>query len=550
MKGAPSQARSTKTFFQDILYGFRRDPNARVVPHGLLRADDKGWDLEDGYEATARSPLARQLNARHLQMIAVGGAIGAGLFINTGALLAVAGPGSLFLAFVIAGTAIYCMSQALGEMAVIFPVAGSFSAYSTRFLDPAWDFAMGWNYAIQWLTLIPLENTAASIAVDFWTKGGIPTAIWITFGVRWYGEVDFVVTVIKLTAITGFVLFALVIDLAGGPQGHFIGGEYWHDPGAFVNGFKGFCTVIPTAALAYEGAELIGLCAAETQHPRQMIPRAVRQTFWRISFCYVISLLFVGLIVPNNDPSLLQKSTAIGDTGVSPFVIAIRRAGVHGVDSVFSAVIILSTFEVANSSVYASTRTLAALAEQRQAPHFLSYIDRHGRPVFAILMALVIGLLSYLGAPATSTQITVLQWFTSISSLAGIFTWASICLCHIRFRQAWKMQGHSLEKLAFRSSVGVAGSWYGLTMFVVALILRIVTAIVPIGYESLSAAQRTSSFFQSYLTAPLVLLFYGGYKCLYRTRVVHPGTMNLSIGILQLTLEHIREEEEAKRARP
>ena len=134
-----------KTVFFDCVDSFRRDPNARALPPGITRSDDKPWDMEDAYEATARSPLSRQLKSRHLQMIAIGGAIGAGLFINTGRALATSGPGSLVLAFILVGSAVFCTVHALGEMAVLFPVAGSFSSYSTRFLDPAWGFAMGWK---------------------------------------------------------------------------------------------------------------------------------------------------------------------------------------------------------------------------------------------------------------------------------------------------------------------------------------------------------------------------------------------------------------------
>ncbi|KAI9827442.1 MAG: glyceraldehyde-3-phosphate dehydrogenase 1 [Thelocarpon impressellum] len=546
--------------FRDVVDSFKRDPNARVVPQGFMRADDGPWDLEDAYEATARSPLARSLKGRHLQMIAIGGAIGAGLFINSGRLLHIAGPASLLIAFAIMGISVFCTTHALGEMAVLFPIAGSFSAYSTRFLDPAWGFAMGWNYALQWLSLIPLEIVAATIAVNYWTDGTPSNAIWITvylivlvlfncLNVKAYGEAEFVLTMVKIIAILGFVIFALVIDLGGGPKREFIGGRYWRDPGAFVNGFKGLCSVITTAALAFEGSELVGLCSAETKYPRQSIPAAVRQTFWRLIFFYLVSLLMVGLIVRHDDPQLLASKVAVGDTSASPFVIAITNAGVGGLDSVMNAVILLACFEVSNSAVYASTRTMAALAEQRQAPAFLSYIDRQGRPMAAIVVALAIGLLSYLGAQSSASQIDVLTWFVAISGLSGIFTWASICLCHIRFRRAWKRQGHSLDELAFRSVVGVAGSWFALVAFIILLALQFWVAVWPIDYGEMSARKRARSFFQGYLAVPIVIGFYVTYKLMYRPQIVRSDNMNLSIGVLKLTLEQIREEERAKASR-
>ena len=223
-----------------IVDGFRRDSRAMALPPGMLRSDDKTWDLEDAYEATARSPLSRKLKARHLQMIALGGSIGAGLFINSGIAPATAGPGSLTLAFITVGSAVYATMQALGELTVLFPVAGSFSACSTRFLDPAWGFAMGWNYALQWLAVIPVELVAASIAVDYWTKNSTSNAVWITvywllllafncLDVRAFGEAEFVLTSLKFLAIVGFILFALIVDLGGGPSGHYIGGTFWHN---------------------------------------------------------------------------------------------------------------------------------------------------------------------------------------------------------------------------------------------------------------------------------------------------------------------------------
>ncbi|KAI9840672.1 MAG: glyceraldehyde-3-phosphate dehydrogenase 1 [Thelocarpon superellum] len=553
--GAPGQ------MTRDVVDSFRRDPNARALPPGMMRSDDKGWDLEDAYEATAHSGLARQLKSRHLQMIAIGSAIGACYFVTTGHALAQAGPGSLTLAFFLVGTAVFCTVQALGEMAVLFPVAGSFSAYSTRFLDPAWGFAMGWNYALQWIAVIPFEIVAGSIAFGYWTNGRVSNVVWIVvylvglailncFSVRMYGEAEFVFTSIKVTAIVGFIIFALVIDLGGGPQGQFIGGRYWHDPGAFINGFKGFATVVPAAAFCWVGAELVGLCAAETRYPRQSIPSAIRKTFWYLCFCYVIGTIMFGLIVSAADAQLNAPATAAGSPSISPFIIAIKNSGVRGLDSVFNAVIIVATFEVANSSLYASTRTMAALAEQRQAPAFLAYIDRKGRPMAGVLVCLCVGLLAFLGSTSADAQITVLVWIQSISSLAGIVTWASICLCHIRFRQAWKYQGHSLDELAFRSSVGVWGSAYAFVIFVWFLILQLWTAIEPIGYELLGPSDRASYFFQTYLTIPVIIAFWVFYKVLYRTQVVRIDNMNLSIGVLKLTLEQIREEERAQRMKP
>lgn len=199
-----------------VIDSFRRDPEASVTRSASLASDqDRGFDVEAANRAVAASPLLRRLKGRHLQMIAIGGSIGTGLFVGSGKALAVGGPASLLLAFLMIGIMIYCTVQALGEMAVMFPVAGSFAAYSTRFLDPAWGFAMGWNYCIQWLCVLPLEIVAASITVDYWKPELDLNSAWVAvflvviciinlFGVKGYGEAEFVFSMVKVISIIGY----------------------------------------------------------------------------------------------------------------------------------------------------------------------------------------------------------------------------------------------------------------------------------------------------------------------------------------------------------
>lgn len=273
-----------------IVESFKRDPHASVTRHASFSQPDssKSYDVESAAQATALSPLLRRLQGRHLQMIAIGGSIGTGLFVGSGKALAQGGPASVFIAFLLIGIMMYCTVQALGEMAVIFPVAGSFSAYSTRFLDPAWGFAMGWNYALNWLVVMPLEIVSASITIDYWLPNLSLNAAWVSiflilivtinfFGVQGYGEAEFVFAIIKVTAIIGYIILAAIINIGGGPNGSYIGFKLWDDPGAFDNGFKGLCSVFVTAAFAFAGTELVGLAAAEAANPRKALPNAIKQ---------------------------------------------------------------------------------------------------------------------------------------------------------------------------------------------------------------------------------------------------------------------------------
>lgn len=540
-----------------VIDSFRRDPDAHVTKgfHTGTGADGKVFDIEGAAANTADSSLQRRLKGRHLQMIAIGGSIGTGLFVASGGVLASGGPASLIIAYSMIGGMLYTTIQALGEMAVLFPVAGTFASFSTRFLDPAWGFAMGWNYALQWLIIFPLEIVAASFTVGYWNVNVSP-AVWVTIfwtiviainmcGVLGYGEAEFSFSIVKVVAILGFIVLGIVLNCGGGPDGSYIGGEYWSNPGAFNNGFKGLCSVFVNAAFAYAGTELVGLAAAETVNPGKSLPTAAKQVFWRIAIFYVVSLTIVGLLVPYNEPRLLS-GTSSADAKASPFVIAITNAGIDALDSVMNAVIMIAILSVGNASVYGSSRTLAALAEQGQAPRILAYIDRQGRPLIAILVAAAVGCLCFLAV--SSRRADAFEWMVAISGLSSILTWGSICLAHIRFRAGWKSQGHSLDELAFTSQAGVVGSWIGLTLNILILIVQFWVSFAPIGYASLTVQGRVENFFSSYLTMPVVMLCYFPYKRYYRTSFVKAEDMDLRTGRRDFSFPHLLAEERQERA--
>lgn len=340
-------------------------------------------------------------------------------------------------------------------------------------------------------------------------------------------------------------LLAIILVCGGGPNGSYIGGARWADPGAFHNGFKGLCSVFVTAAFAFAGTELVGLAAAETQNPRKSLPTAVKQVFWRICLFYIVSLTLVGLLVRYDNEQLLNGSGS-SDAKASPFVISIQQAGISGLPSVMNVVIMIAVLSVGNSSIYGSSRTLAALAEQRQAPHFLAYIDRKGRPLFAIIVASVIGYLAFLGA--SSKQGDAFNWMLALSGLSSIFTWGSICLAHMRFRSGWKHQGHSLDELAFRSQAGYWGSAIGFGFNCLVLVAQFWTGFAPVGYADMTTGELVTNFFQVYLAAPIVLAFYIPYKFYFKTPFITVDKMDLKTGRRDLDLGHLLAEERAERA--
>jgi len=345
----------------------------------------------------------------------------------------------------------------------------------------------------------------------------------------------------QLAATVIFMVISLVFVLGGGPDNgaynEYWGARLWYDPGAFRNGFKGFCSVFVTAAFAFSGTELVGLAAAETKNPLKSLPGAIRQVFWRITLFYIVGLTFVGLLVRSDNPDLLGASGA----DASPFVIIGRDGGLRGFDSFMNVVILVSVISIGVSGVYGGSRTMTALAEQGYAPKVFTYMDRSGRPLASVAFILIWGVLAYMNIAATGE--VVFNWFVSLSGLAALFTWGSICLAHIRFRKAWAYHGHTVDEIPFKAAGGVYGSWLGLFIIVVVLIAQFYTAVSPVG-KSVGTAE---DFFKSYLCLFVIMAFWITGYFWKRTGWLRTSQMDVDTGRRELDWDLInREREEMK----
>ena len=509
-----------------------------------------------------KSGLKRTLDNRHVQFIALGGGIGTGLFISSGTELATGGPGSLLINFIIIGIMLISVVFALGELAVTLPVSGAYSAYATRFIDPAWGFAMGYNYFIKWIISAPIEFTAATIMVASWDEDnnivpkGALLAMFIflitfinIFGVRGYAEFEFVSTLVKIITVIGLIIVLIVIDCGGTPNGVHLGAHTWHDPGSFNNAFKGFCSTFAGVAFAFSGSELVGLAAAETREPRKVLPKACQQIVVRILIFYILSLFLITLVVPYDHPRLQSGSGSAYDPSRSPFVIAMDIGKIKVLPHIINAVIILSTLSVSNAAVFASSRTLLSLAEQGFAPKLFCYVDRAGRPLPAVILTLLFSFISFLIYSAD--QSTVFSWLVGLSGLAMIFAWGSISLCHIRFRKAWIKQGNSIAELPWASPFGVTGSYIGLAVSILVVAANFYSSAFPIGEGDLSSDDRAYHFFEKMISLAVIIVFFVGYKLYHRTRIVSLDDMDLHTGRREaVPLEVLEQERAEKRARP
>jgi amino acid transporter len=363
---------------------------------------------------------------------------------------------------------------------------------------------------------MPLELTICTFTVQYWNKD-INAAVWITvfyvfivainiFGTLGYAEEEFVASLFKLIATIIFMIVAVVLICGGGPADgmyhEYWGARLWYDPGAFQNGFRGFCAVFVTAAFSFGGTELVGLAAAEAKNPGESMPGAVKQIFWRVSIFYILGLALVGLLVSSTDERLLNFQNPYSE-GTSMFVIAGKNAGLKGFDSFMNVLILVSVISICVSSVFAGSRTITSLAQQGYAPKFFDYIDRSGRPLFSVLLILAMGPIAYIAL--ASSGMDVFSWLYSLCSLCLLFTWGSICGAHIRFRAAWVKQGRSLDAIPYKSPCGVWGSWLSLALVIIFLAAQIFVAIAPPGTTELNDAE---GFFRAAATLPVILVFW------------------------------------------
>ncbi|CAK7905018.1 amino-acid permease Gap1p [[Candida] anglica] len=525
--------------------------NTGMTSRMVSEEEERGLtDVERAALRSANSQLSRSLKTRHLQMIAIGTSIGTGLFVGSGSALSNGGPAGLLIAWSLISTGVFATMQGLGELSVTFPVSGGFNIYATRFIEPAIGFAVGWNYFMQFLVLLPLELVAASITIKYWNHT-INSDIFVLIfwfsvlfitllGVRGYGEAEFIFSFIKVIAVIGFIILSIVLICGGGPTHEFIGGTNWRNPSPFAHGFKGVCSVFVTAAFSFGGTEMVGLTASESENPRKAIPKAIKATFWRICIFYLVSLTMVATLVRWDDDRLLGASSV--DATASPFVIAVVNGGIKAVPSIINVVILIAVLSVGNSSVYATSRSLNSLAEQGMAPKWTGYVDRAGRPLVAILITNVFGLFAFIAA--SDKQVEAFNWLLALSGLSSIFTWISINVSHIRFRAALNRQGRNTGELIYVAQGGAIGSYYGLILNLLVLIAQFWIGLFPIGGKP-----NAYDFFLSYLGLPVVMASWLSYKVWKRDWTlfirakdidVNTGRINIDPDVLQQELAEER----------
>lgn len=437
---------------------------------------------------------------------------------------------------------------ALGEVATFLPIPGAFASYATRLVDPSLGFAMGWIYWFSWASTFALELTATGLIIQFWEKS-IPIAIFIAIfwvliiilnmlPVSCYGETEFWLSSVKVLTVIGFMIFAICMNAGVGDEGY-LGFRYWVNPGPFnayllknpdqdaLAKFLGFWAVLIKAAFSYQGTELVGIAAGETENPRKTVPSAIRKSFFRIIFFFILTIFFIGIVVPANDDRLTASEgsgASANNANASPFVIAAKRAGVSALPSIINAVLLTVVLSAANSNVYSGSRILVGLAYEGFAPRFFVKTTKWGVPYWSVLFTALFGLLGFLNVSNAGSA--VFNWLLQIAGLAGLITWGSLNVCHLAFMRALKARGISRDILPYKATWQPYLSWYGLFFNTLIIFTQGFTSFVP--------SFSVTDFFISYLSLILFAVFYTGHKIVFRQPFVEPLEADIDTGRVEL----------------
>ncbi|EOA90317.1 hypothetical protein ACJQWK_07998 [Exserohilum turcicum] len=492
--------------------------------------------------------VKRGLKSRHIQFIALGGTIGTGLFLGIGGAFARAGPVSVLLGYTITGVVVFCMMQCLGEMATWLPLPGAIPQYAARYADPALGFAVGWNQWYNSSITLCAEISAAALLIDFWDQEQkYSPAIWISliivliivlniFAVSIYGEAEFIFASIKIITILGLLLAGFIIMLGGGPDHDRRGFRYWKE-GAMkeyvgkgdLGRFTGLWSTLVNAAFSYSGVEMVAVAAGEAENPRKNIPKAIRRVFWRILFFYVLGTFIIGTTISSNDPQLTNANAKGAQS--SPWVIAMKNAGISVLPSIVNAVILTSATSSANAFLYTGSRYLFSIAQNKQAPQFLLKCNKSGVPVYCVAITASISLLTYMSVSAGANK--VFTWFQNLTTIASLFTWCTICYTYVHFRKACIAQNVDRSTMVFRSRWQPYQAWIAFVYFGLIILFNGFKVFTEHPWRS----SQLTDFFTAYVGIPIFFLLYLFWKVFKRTKVVKASEADIWTGKAALDAE-------------
>ncbi|KGO42315.1 Amino acid/polyamine transporter I [Penicillium expansum] len=465
----------------------------------ILQGHDSIDDAEGQMEQIPMQQLRRDFKSRQVNMLAIVGALGTGLIIGTGTGLSRGGPGSLLIAYTVTGAVIYFVMTAI--------------------------FATGWNYFLKYAIVLANNLTAAGLVIQCW-RPDLNVAIWVTvfavvvisinvLHVGSFGEAEFMLSSIKIIALIVAMLTCLIVSLGRSPNHQRVGFRYWSEPGAFteyletgpVGKFLGFFACLVQSCFAYTGTEVVGVAFAETPNPRRNIPRAIRQTLWRISVFYILGVFLLGMAVPYNNDLLIGSTKASTGASASPYVIAMKLGNIGVLPDIMNAAILVFVVSASNTDIYVGARTLYSLAKEGHAPKIFTRTTKRGVPIYGVAATSMFSLLAYMNAAKSAS--TVFGYFVSLVTVFGTLNWVNILVSYLGFRRGMKKQGESREQLPYKGP------------------------LQPYGYNAFIPHFKLANFLTSYIGVAVYAINIVSWKIFARTRHVKAEEMDLITGRLE-----------------
>ncbi|WP_390407194.1 amino acid permease [Lacticaseibacillus jixiensis] len=448
-------------------------------------------------EEKTHTTLERKMESRHLLMISLGGVIGTGLFLSSGYTIHQAGPIGTILAYGIGAVVVYLVMLCLGELSVAMPETGSFHVYADKFINPATGFTTAILYWLTWTVALGSEFTAAGLIMRTWFPHS-PTWAWSALfmvviftvnalSVRFFAEAEFWFSSIKVVAIIAFIAVGLLAIVGIIPIKGFQHAPGLHNlvkDGWFPTGFKGVFTTMLTVNFAFSGTELIGVTAGETKDPAHNIPKAIHTTLLRLVIFFIGSIFVMAALIPWQKAGVTQ----------SPFVLVFNSIGLPYAGDIMNFVVLTAIMSAANSGLYASTRMLWSLANERMIPQRFAQTNRFGVPFAALCVSMLGGILALLSSVVAAD--TVYLVLVSISGLAVVIVWMVIALCEINFRKQFRQAGHKVSELGFVTP------WYPVVPWA-AFIMSLLSCVLIV----FDPTQRPSLYYM----VPFVLACYAFY---------------------------------------
>ncbi len=460
----------------------------------------------------------RGLKSRHAQMIALGGTIGTGLFVGSGATLARGGPAFILACYTIITVLVLFIVTAITEVAAHLPLTGgTMSYFGFRYGSNSLGFAMGWLYWYSLGILVPYEITAAGLVIDYW-QSPVNIGVWITifiivivglnfFPVSVYGETEFWFASLKVFMMIGLLILSFILFWGGGPNRQRLGFHYWKDPGAANTFIKegnagrmiAFTSTLILSAFPFVFApEMLVVTGGEMKSPRRNLPTAAKRYFYRLVFFYLGGVFAIGVICASNDKHLTNGGAGAKS---SAFTVGINNASIHGLGSVVNAVIITSAWSSGNSFLYLSSRSIYSLAIQGNAPAIFKKCTRRGVPYMAIAASAAFSPLAYLNCAKSGS--TVFTWFVNLTNTSGFISWTCCCIVYLRFRKACIAQ--RVTDLPYHSFMQPWGAWIALVAFVIMTLINGFDVFFPGRFSA-------SAFLTAYVGIPIFLCIYFGHR--------------------------------------